>query len=200
MGAHLRTVNGVKGVSFAVWAPNAVRVSVVGDFNNWDTVNNVIEFTKVNNITFMLEDAALNADGKFKFVINHEWGTTGGIGFHGVENLLDPNISGELEYFGTDNGPEGNIVVLRNCLATFSAQVIMETGAVHIKLEAVKDNVPTKRYEITADEWDAIENGSMVNPKSNFSCYMTHPVFNGTVETKYFSVLRPKSSSMCFLR
>ncbi|MCR5356977.1 MAG: 1,4-alpha-glucan branching protein GlgB [Lachnospiraceae bacterium] len=36
MGAHIRTVNGIKGVSFAVWAPNAVRVSVVGDFNNWD--------------------------------------------------------------------------------------------------------------------------------------------------------------------
>src|SRR5881394_1536774 len=35
-GAHLRTVGGVKGVYFAVWAPNAQRVSVVGDFNGWD--------------------------------------------------------------------------------------------------------------------------------------------------------------------
>ncbi len=36
LGAHLREINGVSGVTFAVWAPNARRVSVVGDFNQWD--------------------------------------------------------------------------------------------------------------------------------------------------------------------
>lgn len=36
LGAHLMTVDGVEGTYFAVWAPNAQRVSVVGDFNNWD--------------------------------------------------------------------------------------------------------------------------------------------------------------------
>jgi 1,4-alpha-glucan branching enzyme len=36
LGAHLVTHEGVAGVVFAVWAPNAQRLSVVGDFNNWD--------------------------------------------------------------------------------------------------------------------------------------------------------------------
>ena len=36
MGAHIRSLGDVTGVYFAVWAPNAQRVSVVGDFNHWD--------------------------------------------------------------------------------------------------------------------------------------------------------------------
>jgi 1,4-alpha-glucan branching enzyme len=36
LGAHQREMQGVAGTSFAVWAPNASRVSVVGDFNVWD--------------------------------------------------------------------------------------------------------------------------------------------------------------------
>ncbi len=36
LGAHLCTHQGVSGVKFAVWAPSAMRVSVVGDFNFWD--------------------------------------------------------------------------------------------------------------------------------------------------------------------
>ncbi len=36
LGAHLHEIDGVRGVAFAVWAPNASGISVVGDFNSWD--------------------------------------------------------------------------------------------------------------------------------------------------------------------
>jgi 1,4-alpha-glucan branching enzyme len=36
LGAHVREVDGILGTAFAVWAPNARSLSVVGDFNNWD--------------------------------------------------------------------------------------------------------------------------------------------------------------------
>ena len=42
LGAHPTEVDGVAGTYFAVWAPNAQRVSVIGDFNNWDTEANIL--------------------------------------------------------------------------------------------------------------------------------------------------------------
>ncbi|MGW3231727.1 1,4-alpha-glucan branching enzyme [Kitasatospora sp. NPDC001095] len=36
LGSHVRTVDGVPGTAFAVWAPNAVGVRLIGDFNHWD--------------------------------------------------------------------------------------------------------------------------------------------------------------------
>src|SRR5207244_2043804 len=36
LGAHPRELDGIAGTAFAVWAPSARSVSVVGDFNNWD--------------------------------------------------------------------------------------------------------------------------------------------------------------------
>lgn len=46
LGAHLVCINGVSGTSFAVWAPNARRVSVVGSFNQWDGRRHPMRFRR----------------------------------------------------------------------------------------------------------------------------------------------------------
>lgn len=48
LGAHIKTIDGVEGTLFTVWAPNASRVSVVGDFNKWD--GRMHQMNKVYNV------------------------------------------------------------------------------------------------------------------------------------------------------
>ncbi len=43
LGAHIMEIDGVRGVHFAVWAPNARGVSVIGDFNGWDPKANPMQ-------------------------------------------------------------------------------------------------------------------------------------------------------------
>ncbi len=50
LGAHPALTDGVAGVVFAVWAPNARRVSVVGDFNGWDGRRHVMRLHPANGI------------------------------------------------------------------------------------------------------------------------------------------------------
>ncbi|MCB1465238.1 MAG: 1,4-alpha-glucan branching protein GlgB [Nitratireductor sp.] len=50
MGAHPMHHDGADGIHFAVWAPNASRVSVVGDFNTWDGRCNVMRFRRDSGI------------------------------------------------------------------------------------------------------------------------------------------------------
>ena len=42
LGSHAITVDGVRGYSFKVWAPNASAVSVIGDFNQWNVTSNAL--------------------------------------------------------------------------------------------------------------------------------------------------------------
>ncbi len=50
LGAHLHTVNGIPGTVFTVWAPNALRVSLVGDFNHWDGRRHPMRFHPNNGV------------------------------------------------------------------------------------------------------------------------------------------------------
>ena len=43
LGSHIVNVNGTVGTYFAVWAPNARQVSVIGDFNSWDRSSHLMQ-------------------------------------------------------------------------------------------------------------------------------------------------------------
>ena len=67
LGAHFAELDGVKGVRFAVWAPNAQRVSVIGEFNNWDGRRHVMRFHCDNGIwNIFIPAVKLNALYKFE--------------------------------------------------------------------------------------------------------------------------------------
>lgn len=75
LGAHPLTINNVKGVQFAVWAPNAIRVSVVGDFNHWDgRVHQMIRIGDSGIYALFIPD--LKAGEIYKFEVKSKGGIT----------------------------------------------------------------------------------------------------------------------------
>lgn len=69
LGAHPCEVNGVSGVNFVVWAPNARAVSAIGDFNNWD--NRIHPLQKVGFTGYWeLFIPGIGAGTLYKFSVN----------------------------------------------------------------------------------------------------------------------------------
>jgi 1,4-alpha-glucan branching enzyme len=69
LGAHLMRHEGADGVHFAVWAPNARRVSVVGDFNDWDGRRHVMRLRRDTGIwEIFLPDIGAGRAYKFELI------------------------------------------------------------------------------------------------------------------------------------
>jgi 1,4-alpha-glucan branching enzyme len=73
LGAHPKTIDGVAGVAFAVFAPNARRVSVIGDFNYWDGRRHAMRVRGQGFWEIFVPGA--QAGDKYKFEIVAENGT-----------------------------------------------------------------------------------------------------------------------------
>lgn len=71
LGAHPCEMDGVQGVNFAVWAPNASEISVIGDFNDWDPQANYLWKFQANGLweTFVPE---AKVGMLYKFLIRRE--------------------------------------------------------------------------------------------------------------------------------
>lgn len=68
LGANVTTLNGISGVLFGVWAPNAKRISVIGDFNDWDGRRNPMRLLQNSGIWELFVPGLGNND-KYKFEI-----------------------------------------------------------------------------------------------------------------------------------
>ena len=75
LGAHPMTVDGTDGTYFAVWAPNAMRVSVVGDFNDWDGRRHQMHCQDASGI-FELFIPGIQAGEIYKYEIKAQGGLT----------------------------------------------------------------------------------------------------------------------------
>ncbi|MCA6938529.1 1,4-alpha-glucan branching enzyme [Pectobacterium versatile] len=72
LGAHLETLDGVEGTRFAVWAPNAQRVSVVGQFNFWDGRRHPMRLRQENGIwELFLPDVKAGQLYKYEMLDSH---------------------------------------------------------------------------------------------------------------------------------
>jgi 1,4-alpha-glucan branching enzyme len=69
LGAHLTEIDGVKGVYFALWAPNARNVSVLGDFNNWD--GRFHQMRKNNNSVWELFIPEIGVGANYKYEVKN---------------------------------------------------------------------------------------------------------------------------------
>jgi 1,4-alpha-glucan branching enzyme len=73
LGAQLRTIDGITGVNFAVWGPNAQSVAVVGDFNQWDGRRHLMQKQGASGI-WELFVPGLKAGDKYKYRVRSRHG------------------------------------------------------------------------------------------------------------------------------
>ena len=134
LGAHVRDLGGVGGVAFAVWAPAATRVSVVGDFNGWDGLYNPMRSLGASGVweIFLpgLSDGAL-----YKFEVRDQSG--------GIRVKTDP--------YGTRfEAPPGNAAIVCDVSHfTWGDQAWMSR---RLSL-AGKEDVPISIYEVHLGSW-----------------------------------------------
>ncbi|MCI0332405.1 MAG: 1,4-alpha-glucan branching enzyme, partial [Planctomycetes bacterium] len=73
LGAHLRTIDGVSGVNFAVWAPNAESVAVIGEFNLWDRRSHMMR-KHIPSGVWELFIPGIGEGKQYKFAVKHRGG------------------------------------------------------------------------------------------------------------------------------
>jgi 1,4-alpha-glucan branching enzyme len=138
LGAQPMTIEGVPGVRFAVWAPNAQRVSVVGDFNSWDGRRNPMRLRREAGI-WELFIPRLGPGERYKFEV---------IGPHGqlLPQKADPVAR------ASEAAPGSASIVARSEPCPWTDGSWMKTRAAR-----QTENAPISVYEVHAGSWLRLE-------------------------------------------
>lgn len=134
LGAHYEKVAGIAGVRFAVWAPNAQRVSVVGDFNSWDGRRHVMRLRHTAGI-WELFIPRLVPGALYKYEIRDHAG-------HVLPLRADPVA------FYAELPP-----ATASMVADISALAWHDDAWMHQRLERHRDDRPLSIYELHAASW-----------------------------------------------
>ncbi|KMK67434.1 1,4-alpha-glucan branching protein GlgB [Puniceibacterium sp. IMCC21224] len=144
LGAHVREHEGVQGTSFAVWAPNARRVSVVGDFNLWDGRRHVMRRRGSTGV-WEIFIPALGEGTVYKYEI---------VGAHGVMMPLKADPVG----FGSQH-PPANASVVRD----IGGYGWSDTGWMGTRAQANSREAPISVYEVHLGSWRRKEGGRPIS-------------------------------------
>nr|WP_232479694.1 1,4-alpha-glucan branching protein GlgB [Sphingomonas sp. TX0522] len=140
MGAHLIEHQGASGMHFAVWAPNAQRVSVVGDFNDWNDTRHVMRRrADIGVWEIFLPD--IGAGRSYKFAIL------------GPDGTLQP-LKADPFAFQSELRPKTASITTAPSAHDWGDAVHRDSWS---RLDPRR--VPMSIYEVHAGSWDRDENG-----------------------------------------
>ncbi len=140
MGAHLIEHQGASGMHFAVWAPNAQRVSVVGDFNDWNDTRHVMRRrADIGVWEIFLPD--IGAGRSYKFAIL------------GPDGTLQP-LKADPFAFQSELRPKTASITTAPSAHDWGDAAHRDSWS---KLDPRR--VPMSIYEVHAGSWDRDENG-----------------------------------------
>jgi 1,4-alpha-glucan branching enzyme len=143
LGAHTTRLLGVNGARFAVWAPNASRVSVVGDFNSWDGRRHVMRLHPGNGIWEIFIPGIANGT-LYKYEITDSNG-----------KLLP--LKGD-PYGAFHEPPPGNSSIVFDSRYRWRDDAWIEQRATGPQLDA-----PTSIYEVHLGSWRRKDDGSYLS-------------------------------------
>ena len=143
LGAHIVNWDGRDGVVFRVWAPNALTVSVIGPFNDWDNMSNYMYKIDEKGVWELFIEG-LGEYTSYKFCIETPW--------------FEKIIKSDPYAFHTETRPDNASIVYN--LSTYEWG---DEGWYNYKRKHPQKELPMNIYEIHAGSWRKYSDGNFFN-------------------------------------